>query len=380
MQWIVNAVHEIARASHVDTAESIAANVAGSYQPLSVNLTAWSTVNPSQYLPNTSPVTKAAGTYTAVAADRNQFWRATGAVTVNLTAAATLGTGWGLWVKGDGGAVTVDPDGSEQINGSSTALTIPNGVSALILCSGAAFFAITFGDVTLTGAQTLSNKTFVTPVLGAATATSINKVAFTAPATGATITIPDGVTLTGPASSGTAMTLGNAETVSGVKTFSAIPILSGGGMTFPATQVPSADANTIDDYEEGTWTPAVTLATPGNLSVAYSSRSGRYVKIGQMVFFNCLLQTSTWTHTTASGFFNITGFPFTMGSQFVGAGTLLMSGWTKANYTSLGFETSNSTFMYALASGSAQALAELVAADLPTGGVVRIYGAGHYTV
>lgn len=174
--------------------------------------------------------------------------------------------------------------------------------------------------------------------------------------------------------------LNGTNTWSGVQTLSAIPDLTSGGIKFPATQVPSADANTLDDYEEGTWTPAVTLATPGNLSVAYTSRSGRYVKIGQMVFFNCLLQTSTWTHTTASGFFNITGFPFTMGSQFVGAGTLLMSGWTKANYTSLGFETSNSTFMYALASGSAQALAELVAADLPTGGVVRIYGAGQYTV
>lgn len=39
---------------------------------------------------------------------------------------------------------------------------------------------------TLAGAETLSNKTFVAPALGAATATSINKVAFTAPATAAT--------------------------------------------------------------------------------------------------------------------------------------------------------------------------------------------------
>lgn len=61
--------------------------------------------------------------------------------------------------------------------------------------------------------------TLVTPVLGVATATSVNKVAITAPATSATLTIPDGVTLTGPASSGTAMTLGNAETVTGAKTF-----------------------------------------------------------------------------------------------------------------------------------------------------------------
>jgi hypothetical protein len=54
---------------------------------------------------------------------------------------------------------------------------------------------------------------------GAITATSFNKVTITAPASAATLTIPDGVTLTGPASSGTAMTLGNTETVTGIKTF-----------------------------------------------------------------------------------------------------------------------------------------------------------------
>lgn len=50
--------------------------------------------------------------------------------------------------------------------------------------------------VTLAATQTLSNKTFVAPVLGAATATSINKVALTAPATGSTLTILDGKTFT----------------------------------------------------------------------------------------------------------------------------------------------------------------------------------------
>jgi len=64
-----------------------------------------------------------------------------------------------------------------------------------------------------------TSPTLVTPVIGVASATSINKVTITAPATGSTLTIPDGVTLTGPASSGTAMTLGNTETVTGVKTF-----------------------------------------------------------------------------------------------------------------------------------------------------------------
>ena len=64
-------------------------------------------------------------------------------------------------------------------------------------------------------------------------------------------------------------------------------VLSGGQIQFPATQSPSADANTLDDYEEGTWTPTITFATPGNLSVAYTTQSGSYTKIGRMVFGSC---------------------------------------------------------------------------------------------
>lgn len=64
-----------------------------------------------------------------------------------------------------------------------------------------------------------TSPTLVTPVLGVATATTVNKVTLTAPATAATLTLTDGTTLTGPAASGTAMTLGNTETVTGVKTF-----------------------------------------------------------------------------------------------------------------------------------------------------------------
>lgn len=83
------------------------------------------------------------------------------------------------------------------------------------------------GNATAIASQTGTGTTFVvntsptlvTPVLGVATATTINKLTFTQPASGSTLTIPDGVVLTGPAASGTAMTLGNTETVTGVKTF-----------------------------------------------------------------------------------------------------------------------------------------------------------------
>jgi hypothetical protein len=53
------------------------------------------------------------------------------------------------------------------------------------------------------------------------------------------------------------------------------------GIQFPASQTASADANRLDDYEEGTWTPAVTLAMN---SASYADREGHYCKIGNMVY------------------------------------------------------------------------------------------------
>jgi hypothetical protein len=95
----------------------------------------------------TSGITdKAAGTYTAVKNDYNQFWRATGAVTINLTAAATLKSGWCMWVQADGGDVTVDPNGTEQINGAAT-ITISDGGWGLIICTGSAFRLLSVGDI-----------------------------------------------------------------------------------------------------------------------------------------------------------------------------------------------------------------------------------------
>jgi hypothetical protein len=69
----------------------------------------------------------------------------------------------------------------------------------------------------------LTNKTLTNPAINGATilTSTYNKVTITAPATSATLTLIDGTTLTGPAASGTVMTLGNNETVTGVKTFGA---------------------------------------------------------------------------------------------------------------------------------------------------------------
>jgi hypothetical protein len=69
------------------------------------------------------------------------------------------------------------------------------------------------------------------------------------------------------------------------------------GITFPATQVASTDPNTLDDYEEGTWTPTISSGSIAN-SVGY------YRKIGSTViavgFFNASPGALTLTNTTVS--------------------------------------------------------------------------------
>ena len=79
-----------------------------------------------------------------------------------------------------------------------------------------------------------------------------------------------------------------------------------GGIKFPAVQVPSANANTLDDYEEGTWTPVIGGGTIYG-ACTYAFRAGTYVKIGKMVFISCWIE---WTGHTGTGGMRIDGLPF----------------------------------------------------------------------
>lgn len=88
-----------------------------------------------------SPYAVKTGNYTVLLADNNAEHRYTAAATATLTAAATLGAGWHYTVMADGGAVTIDPNASETINGLTT-LVVPNGSSVRIVCDGTNFFAV----------------------------------------------------------------------------------------------------------------------------------------------------------------------------------------------------------------------------------------------
>ena len=80
-------------------------------------------------------------------------------------------------------------------------------------------------------------------------------------------------------------------------------IRSGGGLTFNGD---TAAANALDDYEEGTWTPAVTSFQNGTITVSSST----YVKVGQLVHVQAYI---SFSNDTDSSDLYITQLPFTVG-------------------------------------------------------------------
>jgi hypothetical protein len=75
-------------------------------------------------------------------------------------------------------------------------------------------------------------------------------------------------------------------------------------------------ANLLDDYEEGSWTPSFGSSSGSFGSLTFSGSGGRYTKIGNTVTVWCRANCTTTTIGTASGQFEITGFPFASSSVF----------------------------------------------------------------
>lgn len=83
---------------------------------------------------------------------------------------------------------------------------------------------------------------------------------------------------------------------------------SAGQFPFPSAQNASTDVNTLDDYEEGTWTPAIG-GSGGQSGQVYSIQVGNYVKIGKRVFADFTVVLSTLGTITTN--VQISGLPFT---------------------------------------------------------------------
>jgi hypothetical protein len=202
----------------------------------------------------------------------------------------------------------------------------------------------TAGYLVQTGADTFVKRTIV----GTA-----NKVTVTDgdgdPAT--SITIPDAVTLVTP-------------TVTGILS------VTSGQIFFPASQNPSSNANTLDDYEEGTWTPRIDGSTSAGAGT-YTAQVGLYTKIGRMVtyYFNV-----TWTAHTGTGSLLVANFPFTAGATDNSPIALVYSALTY---------TSPPTARMAQGTTTAalfQAASNAAIANIPIEAAATIIGSGTYTV
>jgi hypothetical protein len=117
--------------------------------------------------------------------------------------------------------------------------------------------------------------------------------------------------------------------------------LTSGQLKFPATQSASSNANTLDDYEEGTWTPTYTSS---GASFTYLEQYGSYVKVGSLVTAQFRIRGATATGTTSNAV-QVTGFPFTsanLGSLSSNAGAIGLNTFPTIAFSEM---TPNSTLM-----------------------------------
>lgn len=138
-----------------------------------------------------------------------------------------------------------------------------------------------------------------------------------------------------------------------------------------------------DFADEGSWTPAPTFATPGNVAFTPTTAVGDWRKHGRMIFIN-FTYIGTLTHTTASGDMQINGLPFPSANspgRFWGAGFSQFSGITKAGFASVGARIdANASRILLIASGSGVAASRVQATDVPTAGTVVLAGSFSYWI
>ncbi|MBP2230826.1 hypothetical protein J2847_004135 [Azospirillum agricola] len=168
-------------------------------------------------------VTKASA-YTVTTADAGVLILASGTWTLALPAAASAGNGFSILLKNtSSGTITVDPAGSETVNGSAT-IAVPHGASAILVCDGAGWQAIgipaTDGSwtwdptqigtgLTLSSANTVVSTTSYGSALGNTAITGLKYFELTALDAGAGQRIA-GVCVAGAALTNTAF-IGNAR-------------------------------------------------------------------------------------------------------------------------------------------------------------------------
>jgi hypothetical protein len=144
------------------------------------------------------------------------------------------------------------------------------------------------------------------------------------------------------------------------------------GINFPATQVASSDANTLDDYEEGTFTPIISGATTAGTGT-YTTQVGRYTKIGRLVTFQLRV---AWTAHTGTGGVLVGGLPFTSSSVSNSQSSVTIGFFDNFALTASNIatafmqasETSIALYQYPVGGGSVSAVGIDSAADIMISG------------
>lgn len=141
---------------------------------------------------------------------------------------------------------------------------------------------------------------------------------------------------------------------------------SAGQIKFPATQNASSNVNTLDDYEEGTWTPTIG-GSGGQSGQVYGIQVGWYTKIGKKVTAGFRVQLSTLGTITAN--VQIKGLPFTSENVTNQSASCAMGRWynlTTVLVSLSGAMEPNTTAitLWAAAGGAVAGQSALAQADL----------------
>lgn len=148
-------------------------------------------------------------------------------------------------------------------------------------------------------------------------------------------------------------------------TFDGTTLTIPGQIAFPATQDASGNANTLDDYEEGNWTPVVG-GGGGTSGQTYATQIGRYVKVGLMV--NCDFYIKFSNKGTITGGVELQGLPFVIENTSGYFPVISMGYWNALNTAMVWlsgtgvFDGVNGTLYGATA--AATGLTQLVTGDL----------------
>ena len=145
------------------------------------------------------------------------------------------------------------------------------------------------------------------------------------------------------------VTLGNADVTAVYMAQDSGATVHCAGVNFPDSQVASADANTLDDYEEGEYTVTMTPSSSGSITVNSGQNTGSYTKVGDLVHVNFKVDIDAVSSPV--GFFTV-GLPFTIGDgtheskRFTGTVTVFPSSSNVNQFVLIGIEGEGGARVY----------------------------------